>query len=129
MDMEYKGAITKMQKTFVEGLTEIFSYWIYYLKACDPNNSPPFSNDEVAECHLQLYFKVAPPEIFEYLHTDKSTFIKDIIAPRAARITYMHDDDLSEKSISKAESFKKKATDLIFSNIPEVSFTLLKIHC
>ena len=26
IEMEYKGAITKIQKTFVEGLTELFSH-------------------------------------------------------------------------------------------------------
>ena len=61
MEMEYEGAISKLKKKFVEGLIELFSYWICYYKACDPDNNPPFSNDEGAEILLQLYFTEAPP--------------------------------------------------------------------
>ena len=126
MEMEYEGVISKLKKKFVEGLIELFSYWICYYKACDPDNNPPFSNDEGAEILLQLYFKEAPPEIYEYLHSDKATFIKNLIAPRAERITYIQNEDLCEDTISTAESFKKKAAESTFPHILEVSFILLK---
>ena len=96
MEMELSGAINKHQKTFVEGLLELFSYWICYLKACDPENCPPFSNDKGAEVLLQMFFKGAPSEIFEYLHSDKDSFLKKIIIPRADSIKYIHDEDLTE---------------------------------
>ena len=86
MEMELQGAINKHQKSFVEGLLELFSYWICYLKAYDPDNCPPFSSDEGAEVLLQMFFKGAASEIFEYLHRDKDTFIKNVIVPRANSI-------------------------------------------
>ena len=125
MEMELKGAMNKHQKTFVEGLLELFSYWICYLKACDPENCPPFSNDEGAEVLLQMFFKGAPLEIFEYLHSDKDSFLKKVITPRADSIKYIHDEDLTEEIISVAELFKKKAADTTFKHIIQVSHALL----
>ena len=129
MEMELHGAINKHQKSFVEELLELFSYWICYLKAYDQDNCPPLSNAEVAEVLLQMFFKGAASEIFEYLHTDKYTFIKNVIAPRANSIKYIYDEDLTEENISAAESFKKKAAEAIFKHIVQVSHNLLKEYC
>ena len=49
----------------------------------DPDNQPPFGNDKGAEELLQEFFKSARPELFKFLHTDKISFISELIFPRS----------------------------------------------
>ena len=73
-----------------------------------------------------MYFKEAPTEIFEYLSREKTPFIEEQITPRAERIKYIHDDDLTEENIVNAEEFKKQSASIIFPHITAISHTLLK---
>ena len=45
LKMELEGAKEKIQDYFIAGLIKLFTYWICYRRACDPDNQPPF-NDE-----------------------------------------------------------------------------------
>ena len=112
MEMEYSGAIINLQKCFIEGILELLSYWICYHKGCYPEKCPPFSDDEGTEALLQMYFKSAPPEIFEYLGTDKTPFIEKMVSPCSKRIKYINDDDMTEDKITCAEEFKNQQQQL-----------------
>ena len=61
----------------------LLEYWVCYTKATNPDNLPPFNNQEGEEVSLQQYFYIkADDECFEYLHSNKNDFIQGFIKPR-----------------------------------------------
>ena len=126
MELENKEENIKIQNFFIECLLELFSYWICYQKAFNPDKCPPFSNEEGAESLLQMDFKDIPNELFEYLAKEKSAPIEEHITPCADRIKYIHDDGLTIEEIATAKEFKKQTANTTFLHIIEILHTLLK---
>ena len=79
-----------------------------------------------AEILLQMFFKEAPTQIFDYLGSNKKSFIDEFVKPRSDRIKFNDDSDTDEDEVPTTENFMKHAASLIFLHVPEISYLLLK---
>ena len=116
--------ISRRFDCILNGSVEIFSSWICYSKATNPDKIPPFSNDEGAEVLLQHYFKTAPEALYEYLGTNEKTFIANHITPRSDRINYHENIELSETVLLTVDEFKSSISQSTFPHISDISFLL-----
>ena len=66
VETEHEGVKHELQKCFIDGLLELFGYWVCYLKETKLEEAPPFSNEMGPETLLQIFFKEAPTQIFDY---------------------------------------------------------------
>ena len=126
VETEHEGVKHELQKCFIDELLELFGYWVYYLKASKPEEAPPFSNKMGAKILLQMYFKETSDQIFDYLGSNKESFIDKFIKPRSDCIKFFDDSDTDKDNIPTTEEFTKHAASLIFLHIPETSYFLLE---
>ena len=61
-----------------------------------------------------MYFRNTDDKIFEYLKTNKKTFIEDKIILRANRISYATNADITEEQFEIAEKFKELVSKVVF---------------
>ena len=90
MKLELEGSTEKLYDGFINGLLNLFEYWICHFKASNPDLIPPFSNEVGPEVLLQQYMHTADNPIFEYIKTKKRSIINDKIIPRLPRISYIN---------------------------------------
>ena len=126
MVWEYEGAIKKLHKEFVEGLYRLLIIWINYHKFADPDNMPPFTNEETAEALLQLFFEQSDETLFAYLKATKETLKKTL--ENRATTTYNSDTSRTTEETNTFDKFLFDTSEKEFPQVRNISVGLLNAY-
>ena len=124
MTWELEGAIKKLHKEFVEGLEKLLIIWINFYKFADPDNMPPFTNEEGTEALLQLFFEQSDDSLFSYLKTTREIF-KTILENRASRSNYNSTISRTTEEINATDKFLFDTSSKVFPQVRKISIELL----
>ena len=104
---------------------ELFELWVNYYKYETPKDAPKIDNEEGTKALLQIYFKRAPEQIYEYLKTTTNDFTNLHISKREDRTTFTSDATPTEIEIENTKKSPTSIDNNVFKYIQEISVNLL----